>query len=219
MSTSVGIRTVVVVALAGWLGWLLFRGVVRRRVPWIGIALICVPLVLLFWTERQWISAERDFTAVARSIAPGSAGVHCQRMGEAFVYVGGELGHVEWGEDGGPSGPAMITYETCQQLTEYTRESSFDRMSPTLDQVVAVHVLSHEAWHLTGDHSEADTECKAMQSDADVAERLGATPQQARALAETYAAVVYPHMTDTYRDRRCVEGGPLDLTPDDERWP
>jgi hypothetical protein len=215
----VGIRTVVVVALAGWLGWLLFRGVVRRKVPWVGIALIAVPLVVLFWTERQWISAEREFTAVAHSIAPGSAGVHCQRMGEAFVYVGGELGRVEWGDDGGPAGPAMITYETCQRLTDYARASTFDRMSPSLDTVIAVHVLSHESWHLTGDHSESDTECRAMQSDAAVAERLGATPQQARALAETYAAAVYPEMSDAYRDRDCVDGGSLDLTPGDGLWP
>jgi hypothetical protein len=140
-------------------------------------------------------------------------------MGEAFVYVGGELGRVEWAEDGRPAGPAMITYETCQRLTDYARESTFDRMSPSLDLVVAVHVLSHESWHLTGDHSESDTECRAMQSDATVAEQLGATPQQARALAETYAAAVYPEMSSAYRDGNCVEGGALDLTPGDGLWP
>ncbi len=214
-----GIRTVAVVALAGWVGWLLFHGVVRRKVPWVGIAVISVPLVLLFWTERQWISAEREFSAVARSIAPGSAGVHCQRMGEAFVYASGDLGRVQFDENGRPDGPAMITYETCQRLTEYAHESTFDRMSPSLDLVIAVHVLSHESWHLTGDGSEADTECRAMQSDAAVAERLGATPQQARGLAETYAAAVYPEMSSDYRTSDCVKGGRLDLTPDDGRWP
>jgi hypothetical protein len=58
-----------------------------------------------------------------------------------------------------------------------------------------------------------------MQSDATVAEQLGATPQQARALAETYAAAVYPEMSSEYRDRNCVEAGSLDLTPGDGLWP
>ena len=42
-------------ALAAWVGWLLVRGVIRRKVPWIGIAIVAVPLVALFWTERQWV--------------------------------------------------------------------------------------------------------------------------------------------------------------------
>ena len=62
------------------------------------------------------------------------------------------------------------------------------------------------------DHARADVE-------AQLAVRLGATTQQARALAETYAAAVYPQMSDAYRDRDCVEGGSLDRTPGDGLWP
>lgn len=214
-----GLRTLVVVALAAWLGWLLVRGVLRRAVPWVGIALVAVPLVALFWTERQWVVAEQHFTAVARAIAPGSAGVHCQRLGEAFTYAGADLGRVAYAEDGSADGPAMVTYETCQHLSDYWRSSAAEKDAPPIEQVIAVHVLTHESRHLAGDRSEAVAECRAMQSDADVAERLGATPAQARALATTYATTVYPRMPADYRSDSCRRDGALDLTPHDGVWP
>lgn len=214
-----GLRTLVVVALAAWLGWLLARGILRRAVPWIGIAVIAVPLVALFWTERQWVGAEQRFTAIARSIAPGSAGVHCQRLGEAFTYAGADLGRVSYAEDGSADGPAMVTYETCQHLSDYWRSSAAEKDAPPLEQVIAVHVLTHEARHLAGDRSESETECRALQSDADVARLLGATPRQAQALAVTYAITVYPRMSAAYRTPDCRPDGPLDLTPHDGVWP
>ncbi len=213
-----GLRTVLVVALAAWAGWLLFRGVVRRKVPWVGLAFIVVPLIFFFYTERQWVTAEQKFTAVALSIEPVAAGVHCQRLGETFVSVGSELGHVAF-EDGVPSGPATISYDTCQNLTAYWRSTSAQKTNPPLDEVIAVHVLTHESMHLTGVLTESVAECRAMQRDAVVAQRLGATPEQGRALALTYARDVYPRMPSDYTDRDCRENGPMDKTPNDGVWP
>jgi hypothetical protein len=213
-----GLRTIVVVLLAASVGWLLVRGILRRRVPWIGIAIVLVPLVALFWTERQWVTAEKKFTAVALSIEPVAAGVHCQRLGETFVAVGSELGHVAF-EEGIPSGPAMISYQTCQDLAQYWRASAREKETPTLDEVVAVHVLTHESVHLTGSLTESVTECRAVQRDAVVAQRLGATPEQGRALALRYWTDVYPHLSADYQTRDCHEDGPMDRTPHDGIWP
>ena len=47
-----GLRTVVVVGLVALATWLLVRGVLRRRVPWIGIAVLLVPAIALGVTER-----------------------------------------------------------------------------------------------------------------------------------------------------------------------
>lgn len=214
-----GIRTFVVVGLSAWAGWLLARGILRRRVPWIGLGLIAVPLVVLGVTERQWVDAEHRFSAVARALAPGSDGVHCQRLGETFTYAGAELGHVGWDEDGVPTGPAMVSYETCGRLAAYRDSSTAERSAPPLDQVIAIHVLTHEAMHLAGRLEESDAECAAMQRDAWVAEQLGATADQGRELAERYWREVYPRMPSLYRDRECVPDGPLDQSPDDASWP
>ena len=104
-----GIRTLVVIGLAAWAGWVLVRGIINRKVPWIGLAVLLVPLVWLLVTERQWIDAEHEFSAVARTIAPSSQGVHCQRWGEHLTYLGSDLGHVEFNEQGEPTGPAYLT--------------------------------------------------------------------------------------------------------------
>ena len=213
-----GLRTIAVVALAAWAGWLLFRGVVGRSVPWIGLALIVLPLVALGWTERQWISAEQHFSAVVRTLQPLAPGVHCQRLGESFTANAWELGHVMF-EDGVPTGPAVLSYQACQDLTSYWRSSSQEKSNPTREQIIAVHVLSHEAVHLNGIMNEALTECSAMQRDAAVAQRLGATPAQGRVLAERYAGAIYPMMPSDYVTKDCVKDGPLDKTPGDGIWP
>ena len=211
-----GIRTIVVVGLAAWAGWLLVRGILNRRVPWIGLALIAVPLLLLGWSERQWISAEHTYSAIARALAPGTEGVHCQRLGETFTYAGAELGHVDWDEDGRPLGAALISYETCGRLAAYAEG---DKDAPPLEQVIAVHVLTHESMHLAGRLVESDADCAAMQRDAWTAQQLGATAAQGRRLAQTYWREVYPRMPDAYTDRTCAAEDLLDESPGDGVWP
>jgi hypothetical protein len=217
--SEVGIRTLIVVGLAAWAGWLLVRGILHRAVPWIGLAIIAIPMLALGVTERQWISAEHEFSAIARALAPGTDGVHCQRLGETFTYAGAELGHVDWDEDGVPTGPAMVSYETCGQLADYWRSSPADKTSAPIEQVIAVHVLTHETMHLAGLLVESDADCAAMQRDAWVAVQLGATQAQGQALAERYWREVYPRMPDDYTDPACVAGDSLDRTPGDGQWP
>ncbi len=214
-----GLRTVLVVALAGWAGWLLFRGLGTRQVPWVGLALLAVPLLWLGATERQWFDAENVIGRGARTVAPASAGVHCQRLGETFTSAAADLGHVRWDATGAADGPAVLSYETCQRLRAYLESSPDERADPPEDQVVAVHVLTHEAVHLAGEQVEARTECRALQRDPLVARTLGATPAAARTLAERYARSVYPRLPASYRAPECRTDGPWDETPGDGVWP
>jgi hypothetical protein len=57
----------------------------------------------------------------------------------------------------------------------------YDGIEPWL-MAIAVHVITHEAWHLRlwpGRGDEARVECKAIKSDLQSFLRLGATPEQA----------------------------------------
>jgi hypothetical protein len=54
---------------------------------------------------------------------------------------------------------------------------------------------------------------------AATAQRLGATPAQAAALARGQLADAYPMMPEQYRSPNCAEGRALDLRSDDPRFP
>jgi hypothetical protein len=98
---------------------------------------------------------------------------------------------------------------------------------------LAILILTHEAVHLssyTGATDEALTECRAIQLVRDVALRLGATDEVARALG--HEALHYDAQLPGYGDYRvglglipnyhatgCYDGGALDIHPDSTDWP
>lgn len=147
-----------------------------------------VPLVL-------HARAEHRLERAASEIAGGPVGVHCQTPGETWTDAGAELGFVRWGPDGVPERKTLLKYDTCAALRSWL---SSDKQHPREDQVIAVHVLTHETMHMVGITGEAQAECAAMQRDARMAEALGATPVQAQALAHRYWVDVYPRMPDGY---------------------
>jgi len=150
---------------------------------------------------------EHRLDAVASALVGVPVVVHCQTAGQELLDVGSELGRVAAGPDGRPERVTLIKRAPCRALAAYLR-SAKDHPSP--DEVVAVHVLSHEARHMAGERSEGRAECQAMQRDAHTAELLGADPAQARALARAYWTDVYPRMHDDYRSGDCAAGGRLD---------
>ena len=84
---------------------------------------------------------------------------------------------------------------------------------------MAVDVLAHESWHLRGVIDEAETECRSLQTMAWTAQQLGATAEQGHAMALAQYTGVYQEMPEAYRSGACVDGGALDLRPDDKRFP
>lgn len=138
---------------------------------------------------------EGTLERAASRIAGGPVGVHCQTSGEAWTDLGAELGYVKWGPGGVPERKTLIKYDVCGDLRSWL---SSDKNNPREDQVVAVHVLTHETMHMVGLTDESKTECAAVQRDAAMAQALGATPAHAQALAHRYWIEVYPRMPDAY---------------------
>jgi hypothetical protein len=106
-----------------------------------------------------------------------------------------------------PERETLIKRGPCKALASYLGS---DRENPDRDEIVAVHILSHEARHMAGTTSESKAECEAMQRDARTAQLLGATPEQGAALARDYWRQVYPRMNGEYRSSDCAAGGKLD---------
>jgi hypothetical protein len=210
---AIGARTFLVLGLLAWLGWLGVRAYVFRTSPVVTLAVVLALLVPALWTEIRWLRVQAAATAAVQQLAGNPvARVHCQRALATFLWAGADLGRVEWAEPD----RAWLTLETCQHLGSWYRS---DHDEPTLDEAVAVHVLTHEAMHVAGSRNEATTECRALQRDARTVVLLGGTAEQGRSLAERIADEVYPTMPDEYRTSQCRPGGALDLTPDDGSWP
>jgi len=150
---------------------------------------------------------EGRLSQVATTLVGAPSVVHCQTAGRELMDLGSELGYVRWGPGGVPEHETLIKRAPCNHLAAYLRG---DHAHPTLDEIVAVHVLSHESRHMAGTTSESITECQAMQRDAWAAALLGASPQEALELARTYWQTIYPRMPDDYSSGQCAPGGPLD---------
>jgi hypothetical protein len=141
--------------------------------------------------------------------------VRCQTLGQAWVSAHGELGYVEVGADGRPQHRTVIALAACDDLSAWLASN---RRTPSRDQVIAVHVLTHEAMHMAGERDEARAECLAVQRDAQLARALGDTPEQASALARQYWRTVYPQLPDDYRSAACAPDGGLDQHLPDPGW-
>jgi hypothetical protein len=180
------------------------------------IPLLLVPALFLGWQEWGFRSDQNDFSAIATRIAERDVSMECQRFSGALLDPTAEAGYVPFNADGSPTDTGRIERDACNDLRDYLRSS---KASPTLNQIIAVQVLTHESYHLSGISDEATTECTALQHLDEVAVWLGASPQQARSLAERYYAEVYPRMPGTYQSSECVDGGKWDVAPSDPTWP
>jgi hypothetical protein len=186
-----------------------------RRFPWVSVAALVVLAVAAAAPGVVRAQQERRLGRAASALAGARVAVRCQSLGGAFLDGGPELGYVRWRPDGSPEAWALIKRDQCRRLAAYLRS---DRHRPTRDQVVAVHVLTHEAMHLSGRLGEAEAECAAVQRDARTARLLGSPAADAAALAASYWRDLYPLMPDGYRSPECRAGGALDEHLPDAPW-
>lgn len=158
---------------------------------------------------------EHRLQAVATTLVGTPVEVRCQSFGQSMVDVGMELGWVPYDASGIPLRQTLIKREPCADLADYLAS---DRRSPSRDQVVAVHVLTHESMHMAGIVDEARAECAAVQRDAWTARLLGSSDEQARRLSARYWYEVYPSLHEEYRTGDCGPAGALDEGRVDAPW-
>ncbi len=157
---------------------------------------------------------EQRLARVASILAGARVEVHCQTLGQAWTDAHTELGYVPISAGGRPQRRTVIAWKACADIGAWTRTHA----ASDLDQVIALHVLSHEAMHMAGTVAEAVAECAAVQRDALTARELGASREQALAVARRYWREVYPLMPTDYRSTDCVPGGALDEHLPDPPW-
>ena len=168
--------------------------------PWKGPAALLVigALAMAPWIVRMRL--ELRLAEAASVVAGKDVAIQCQSFAAAFVDPSAELGHVAFESEGEVEAKALIKRDQCRALSSYL---SSDKRQPTRDQVVAVHVLTHESMHMAGVTAESEAECRALAADARMAELLGASREQARSLAATYLNEIYPDMPSEYQKSEC----------------
>lgn len=199
------------------------------------VALVLVAFVAfqIWWFGRE-TPTERRLAAVASGIAKAEVAVRCPSIWRRLIEVSSFDGTAHWSADGRPT-HAELRHHVC---------ATFDRLAErgfpadvsclaaadaagaarcdewVLDVARAVHVLSHESWHLAGVFDEPTTECYAYQTDAEVAVRFGATAAAGNAIGRYFLRIGPRHALPQYRPSSdCRRGGRQDLRPATPGWP
>lgn len=181
-----------------------------------------------FGPHRNLEQDEAQLAKIASVIAGRDVGIACPGTLGTLTEVSAQDGSVVFSPDGKPADEAKLSSDTCATLRGFLHgevsglgclsrhgECSLDAR----EAAIAVNVLSHESWHLAGVRDEAATQCYALQTNADTALRLGASPEDARAIATFILREVQPALPADYRSRDCFDDGPLDLEPERPGWP
>jgi hypothetical protein len=196
----------------------------------VALAVILVGLLGVgFVVHERKNVLEHSLGAVATQLAERPVHVHCQGLTGDLVDVTAEAGTVWFDANGRPSDTTKLKRPICNALRRFRSDaagSHFDCVVANVqcdkrafEDVLAVHTLAHEVWHLRGIRDEAITECHALQTTAQAALLLGADPRQADAAALYSITWFYPREPSEYRTADCYNGGPLDLRPADPHWP
>jgi hypothetical protein len=181
-----------------------------------------------FGPHRALEADEAELARIATVIAGRDVRISCPGTLARLTETPAQDGSVLFSPAGTPTDEAKLSGETCSRLRSFLHGGigglgclDGQRECPVEAQeaAVAVNVLSHEAWHLSGVRDEAVTQCYALQSNADTAVRLGADEDDARAIASFIAREVQPALPPDYRSSECFDGGPLDLHPERPTWP
>jgi hypothetical protein len=187
----------------------------RRSFPVIGTAVPLVVAVAAGVPVLRHAQLEARLAAVASTLVGHHVTVRCETLTQAWTDAHPEAGYVWFDAAGRPATSATLTSSTCDDLKAWLGS---DRQHPSLSEIVAVHVLTHESMHMSGWRDEAKAECAAVQRDARTAVLLGATPEKGSALAVAYWREIYPDLTDAYRTADCAAGGADDEGLPDAPW-
>ena len=194
-------------------------------------AVLLVPSVAWVVDRQDRISLQNRLAPIASEIAGRQVGVRCPGvLGRLLAPGDTDAGRVAVDADGRPSDHTDLRAATCAELDAMVDGGRADPLACVARSAScgddaqklawAIGTLSHEAIHLRGIFDEAVTECYGMQYLAFAAERLGATPQQARGLALLHWETSPEKKPAQYQvPGGCENGGGLDARPDDPAWP
>jgi hypothetical protein len=154
------------------------------------------PVEVVCWSREEWPRVLREWGAYIGTTDLG-----------AFAHYDGDRAYL---------GP-----EYCEGLVDLAYRGKRPRSGDAREKIAdGVSTLGHEAEHLVAAGAgEAETECYGMQDIRPLAQQLGASPDYAGDLAETYWEELYETLPDDYVSSDCRDGGRWDRDNASDVWP
>jgi hypothetical protein len=167
----------------------------------VSAVLVALGGYLLLGHHDRVVNQER-LGRVASEIAGRPVRVHCPGVIGRILSWDIVSGTVAFDASGHPADVTELRAGPCRELDALAEGRRRGRV--TQDLAMAVGTLAHESFHLRGIADEGLAECGSLGVYARTAERLGATPAQAHALAELNLTAIYPLLPDRYRTPPCT---------------
>lgn len=186
------------IALIGYLA--IWRPLLMgKKFPIISVSLCAVILLVCGWQEAKWQNVQAKGSEAVRAVSLNKEGyLKCQRFSEALFDIhttrAGLVSSARPNE-------AVVNYEQCLDLQDWLGGG---KDSATPKQIQALHVLTHEAVHVSREHNEAITECTAINRDHLTAQAMGASKKFSQEVPQRYYTEFFPQMSSSYRLDGCI---------------
>lgn len=207
-----GILTGVVTLVALLLAWILFKPIWDGSDLKKGTAILLgVVLLVTGSLEARWLYGQSKGSEIIAAVSDNEDGyLECQRLSKTLLDVrnGARAGEVSWDR---PE-RALLRYQDCRNLISWLADPRDREL--TAEVGFAIHVLAHEAIHVSGERNEAVTECTAMQKAPEAMALLGVDEGEMKNYMSFYYANIYPNQQKAYVSEDCVDGGAMDLHPE-----
>ena len=184
---------------------------------WLKLSVSVVLLAATAWwvlDRSDRVGNEHRLSAIASQIAGREVKVHCP--GPLARVFGGSTaeGWVKFDAAGKPADETKLQKTSCAELDALAEGRRAKELECTAragilcgrrgtELAMAVDVVTHESFHMSGIRDEAATECASLGRMATTAQQLGATPEQGAALARGQFTETYPLMGEVYRSADC----------------
>lgn len=202
--------TAVIAFLIVWYGWWKPRQArekignnryAKAQIPRNLVIVLSILLIVVGGSEARWQYLQFSASSALKEVTGNPAStLQCQRLSESWIDM--DSGSIGGKVNSRDINTAHLKYGQCSDLFSWMQ--SWDKSTPTPAQVIAVHVLTHEGIHTTGQFNEAITECTAVQRDTLMTKALGGSEETGLTLQKKYFETVYPKMPSAYLLSGCA---------------
>lgn len=200
------------IALSIFFCWLIYRELTGHlAISKFYLAVLIILALAFAWPPFHLWRFERLLSATARQLAENHpAKVHCNTLFDTlFDEEARVMGHAD-----PKTGYIVIQYPLCSTLMDYLKHP----YRASMDEIISLHILTHESMHTRGEYDEAKAECQAVQRNFRTAKLLGVPDSTAKQNALEYYKKHYLMRSDSYFSKECAPGKAMDEHLSDAVW-